>query len=61
MYTSCASIYGNVEKNTFSSPEDQELCRKWIYFVNCKDWTPKKYSVMHIDHAEKKFIKHGKS
>ena len=40
--------------------EDQELKRRWIYFVNRKDWSPTAHSVICIDHFEGKFIKRGK-
>ena len=35
--TNCASGYGTGEKKPPSPAQDQELCKKWIYFVNCKD------------------------
>ena len=40
--------------------EDQELKRRWIYFVNRKYWSPTAHSVICIDHFEVKFIKRGK-
>ena len=40
--------------------EDQELKRRWIYFVNRKDWSPTAHSAICIDHFEGKFIKRGK-
>ena len=40
--------------------EDQELKRRWIYFVNRKDWSPTAHSVICIDHFEGKFVKRGK-
>ena len=60
--TNCASRYTTGEKNpSFLFLENKELCKKWIYFVNCKNWAQTKYSVVCIDHFHDKFIKHGKS
>ena len=47
-------------KTTGHFPEDQELKRKWIYFVNRKDWSPTAHSVTCIGHFEEKLIKGGK-
>ena len=40
--------------------EDPELKRKWIYFVDHRDWSPTAHSVIYIDHFEDKFVKAGK-
>ena len=57
----CTSGYITGEKNpSFLFPEDNNLRRKWIYFVNRKDWQPTKYSVICIKHFESKFVKVGK-
>ena len=47
-------------KASFSFPEDPDLRKRWIYFVNRKDWQPTKHSVICIDHFDEKYIKVGK-
>ena len=60
--TTRTSGYATGEKKQSSLfPEDEKLRKKWIYFVNRKNWAPTKYSVACIDHFHDKFIKHGKS
>ena len=60
--TNCTSGYATGEKKpSFLFPEDEELSKKWIDFVNSKNWTPTKYYVLCIDYFHDKFIKHGKS
>ena len=60
--TNCTSGYATgLKKPSFLFPEDSELRKKWIYFVNRKDWFPTKYSVICIDHFEEKNLKRGKS
>lgn len=60
--TTCTSGFATGEKiPSFLFPEDQKLRRKWIYFVNCKEWIPTKYPVACIDQFEQKFIKHRKN
>ena len=50
--------YPTGEKKPFVLfPKDEERRKKWIYFVNRKNWTPTKYSVVCIDHFHDKFIK----
>lgn len=39
--------------------EDNDLKSKWIYFVNRKDWQPRKYSVIRIKYFKTKFVKLG--
>ena len=57
--TNCTSGYEAAEKNpSFLFPKDQELWRKWIYFINHKDLIPTKYSAVCIDHYEEKLMKH---
>ena len=57
----CSTSYKTWQKKaSLYFHEDQELKRKWIYFVNRKDWFPTGHSVICIDHFEGKFIKHGK-
>ena len=48
------------KKASFYFHEYQELKRKWICFVNRKDWLPTAHLVICIDHFEEKFIKRGK-
>ena len=43
-------------KAIFSFPEDPDLRKRWIYFVNRKDWQPTKHSVICIDHFDEKYI-----
>ena len=49
------------EKPCFLFPEYEELRKKWIYFVNRKNWARTKHSVVCINYFLDKFIKHGKS
>ena len=59
--TSCYSDYRTGQKKaSFHFSEPQELKRKWIYFMNRKDWLPTTSSVIRIDHFEEKFVKRGK-
>ena len=45
--TNCSTGYNNWSKESLVLfLEDQELKRKWIYFVNCKDWLPTTHSVI---------------
>ena len=48
------------KKTCFSFPDDADLRKRWIYFVNRKDWKPSKHSVICIDHFEEKYVKVGK-
>ena len=50
----------DLRKASFSFPEDPDLRKRWIYFVNRKDWQPAKHSVICIDHFDEKYIKVGK-
>ena len=60
--TNCSSGYTTGDKKpSFLFPEDEELCKKWIYFSNRKNCAPTKYSVVCIVRLHDKFIKHGKS
>ena len=60
--TNSASDYNTGQKKAsfLHFHEDQELKRKWIYFVNRKDWLPTAHSVICMDHFEEKFVKRGK-
>ena len=45
--TNCSTSYKTrQEKASFQFHKDQELKRKWIYFVNCKDWLPNAHLVV---------------
>ena len=57
----CYKLQTGEKKPSFLLAEDKELRKKWIYFVNRKNWAPTKYSVACIDHFHDKFIKHRKS
>ena len=60
--TNCTSGHATGEKNpSFLFPEDEELRKKWIYFVNRKNSAPTKYSVACIGPFHDKFVKHRKS
>ena len=47
-------------KSSFYFPEEGDLRKRWVYFVNRVDWLPSKHSVMCIEHFEPRFIKRGK-
>ena len=47
---------GGPKKSVFYFPQDEELKRKWIRFVNRKDWIPSKHSVICVDHFADEFI-----
>ena len=48
--TNCSTSYKTGQKKaSFHFHEDQELKRKWIYFVNRKDWLPNAHSVICIE------------
>ena len=56
--TNCASGYKTGQwKALFYFHEDQELKRKWIYFLNRKVWLSSAHSVVCIDHFEEKNYK----
>ena len=40
--------------------KNQELNKKWITFVNRKDWTPTQYGGICSKHFEERFLKVGK-
>ena len=50
------------EISVFSFPDEEkepELRRKWIRFVNRKDWSPTKFSKVCEKHFDEKYIKRG--
>ena len=54
--TTFSSSYKTGQKKAwFHFHEDQELKRKWICFVNCKDWLPKAHSVICIVFLKKNY------
>ena len=59
--TNCTSGYTKgLKKLSFHFPEDVELKKMWIYFVNRKEWTPTLNSVIYVEHFESKYLKYGK-
>ena len=59
--TNCSTVYKTGQKKpSFHFPDHRELQRKWIYFVNRKDWSHTAQSVICIDRFEGKFIKRDK-
>ena len=57
----CNSGYLTGEtKSSFYFPEEDDLRKRWVYFVNRVDWLPSKHSVICIEHFEPRFIKRGK-
>ena len=53
----CESNYsGGSKKSVFYFPKDDDLKRKWVPFVNRKDWIPTKHSVICVDHFEEKYV-----
>ena len=45
----------------FSFPSDEDMKRRWVLFVNRKDWQPTLFEVICMKHFEKKFFKKGES
>ena len=59
--TNCKTGYSNgPKKSTFHFPEEFDLPKQWIYFVNRKDWVPSKYSAICVNHFDDKFINYRK-
>lgn len=58
----CRSNYAGEISTTpaFSFPADEELRKRWIKFVNRKEWKPRESSVICIKHFDEKYIKTGK-
>ena len=57
----CRTGYeGGEKQSTFFFPTDLNLKEKWIKFVNRKEWSPTKYSVICAKHFDKELIKEGK-
>lgn len=56
----CRSNYVGEEKTTvFSFPKDEDLRKRWVKFVNRKDWNPTTSSFICIKHFESKYYKKG--
>ena len=56
----CRSNYTGEEITTvFFFPKDEDLRKRWIKFVNRKDWKPTSSSVICIKHFDKKYYKKG--
>ena len=49
-----------LKKALIHFPEDQELKRQWIYFLNRKDWSLTAHSFICINHFKKKIVKRCK-
>lgn len=47
-------------KPSFLFPQNEDLRKRWIYFVNRQDWSPSKHSVICVDHFEERFIQYGR-
>ena len=45
----------------FSFPGDEDMKRRWMLFVNRKDWQPTSFEVICTKHFEKKFFRKGES
>ena len=45
----------------FSFPKEEDLKKRWIRFVNQKDWEPTSSSYICIKHFEKKYYEKGKT
>ena len=58
----CKTNYIDGPKNSvFYFPQDEELKKKWIRFVNRKKWTPTKHSVICAEHfSDDLIISHKK-
>ena len=56
----CRSNYAGEESTTvFSFPKDEDLKRRWVKFVNRKDWQPTSSSFICSKHFEPKYYKKG--
>ena len=51
------------EKSTtvFSFPKKEDLKKRWVKFVNWKDWEPTSSSYICIKHFEEKYYEKGKN
>ena len=59
--TNCKTGNSNgPKKSTFHFPEEFDLRKRWIHFVNRKDWVPSKYSAICVNHFDDKFINYEK-
>ena len=58
----CRSNYTAEEVNTvFSFPKDEGIRKKWIKFVNGKDWLPTLSSHICKNHFESKYFRKGRN
>ena len=61
----CKTNYIDGPKNSvFYFPQDEKLKKKWIRFVNRKNWTPTKHSVIcaeHFSHKKKSLLEWSSS
>ena len=52
----CRSNFPGKESTTvFSFPKEEDLQKRWIRFVNRKDWEPTSSSYIRIEHLEEKY------
>ena len=60
--TNCTSGYpkGLKKPSFFHFPEDVDLKKKWIYFVNRKEWTRTLNSIICAEHFESQYVKYSK-
>lgn len=53
----CRTNYaGGPKKSVFYFPNEEDLRKRWIRFVNRSNWTPSKHSVICVAHFEAKFV-----
>ena len=58
----CRLNYTGEESTTvFSFPKEEDLKKRWIRFVNRKDWEPTSSSYICIKHSEEKYYEKGKT
>ena len=58
----CRSNYSGQEPTTvFSFPKDEDIRKRWVKFVNRKDWQPTSSSYICKKHFEPKYYKKGEN
>ena len=53
----CSNYTGEKSTTVFSFPKEEDLKKRWIRFVNRKDWESTSSSYMCIKHEEKYYEK----
>ena len=61
MVNCCSNYTGEESKTVFSFPKEEDLKKRWIKFVNRKDWEPTSSSYICIKYFEEKYHKKGKN